>query len=91
MPPSPGPGSTTPAILELEQLQLRYPGTDHWTLNGLNLRIAPGEHLALVGPSGWELGLACHGLPNLQSLLAIACDACCVASCDCLVLVVSAT
>ena len=52
MSPSPGPGSTTPAILELEQLQLRYPGADHWTLNGLNLSIAPGEHLALVGPSG---------------------------------------
>ena len=57
MPPSPGSSSTplakgAQAILELEQLQLRYPGADHWTLNGLDLRIAPGEHLALVGPSG---------------------------------------
>ncbi|MEB3159475.1 MAG: ABC transporter ATP-binding protein [Synechococcus sp.] len=48
------PGTDTPsaAVLELEQLQLRYPGSDHWTLNGLDLRINAGEHLALVGPSG---------------------------------------
>ena len=39
-------------VLELEQLRLRYPGSEHWTLDGLNLRLEPGETLALVGSSG---------------------------------------
>ena len=52
MPLSPVQNKTTAAILALEQFQLRYPGADHWTLNGLDLSIKSGEHLALVGPSG---------------------------------------
>ena len=44
--------SAANAVLELDQLRLRYPGSGAWTLDGLTLRIAPGEHLALVGPSG---------------------------------------
>ena len=39
-------------VLELEQLRLRYPGSEHWTLNGLDLKLHPGEKLALVGASG---------------------------------------
>ena len=44
--------SAANAVLELDQLRLRYPSSAAWTLDGLTLRIAPGEHLALVGPSG---------------------------------------
>ena len=36
-------------VLELEQLRLRYPGNDHWTLDGLDLRLHAGDTLALVG------------------------------------------
>lgn len=39
-------------VLELEQLRLRYPGSEHWTLDGLDLDLHPGEKLALVGASG---------------------------------------
>ncbi|MEB3254143.1 MAG: ABC transporter ATP-binding protein [Synechococcus sp.] len=39
-------------VLELEQLRLRYPGNDHWTLDGLDLQLNAGETLALVGSSG---------------------------------------
>ena len=39
-------------VLELEQLRLRYPSSEHWTLDGLNLSLEPGETLALVGSSG---------------------------------------
>ncbi len=39
-------------VLELEQLRLRYPGSEHWTLDGLDLSLEPGETLALVGSSG---------------------------------------
>ena len=48
----PGPTHAPEAVLELHQLRLRYPGSRQWTLDGLDLRIGPGEHLALVGPSG---------------------------------------
>lgn len=40
------------AVLELQQLRLRYPGSSAWTLDGLDLRLEAGERLALVGPSG---------------------------------------
>ena len=39
-------------VLELNQLKLRYPGSDSWTLNGLDLCLEAGETLALVGSSG---------------------------------------
>ena len=39
-------------VLEIEQLRLLYPGSDHWTLNGLDLQLEAGETLALVGSSG---------------------------------------
>jgi len=45
--------STNPgSVLELQQLRLRYPGSDRWTLDGLDLRLDRGQRLALVGPSG---------------------------------------
>ena len=39
-------------VLELRQFRLRYPGSQTWTLDELDLRLHPGERLALVGPSG---------------------------------------
>ena len=39
-------------VLELRQLQVRYPGAERPTLDGLDLTLHPGERLALVGPSG---------------------------------------
>ena len=47
----PVPSMSQP-VLELEQLRLRYPGSERWTLNGLDLQLHPGEKLALVGASG---------------------------------------
>ena len=55
---SPGPTVFRPPsdmarpVLEIEQLRLLYPGSDHWTLNGLDLQLEAGETLALVGSSG---------------------------------------
>lgn len=40
------------AVLELQELRVRYPGSASNTLDGLNLRLHAGERLALVGPSG---------------------------------------
>ena len=40
------------AVLEMNHFRLRYPGSQSWTLDGLDLRLQAGERLALVGPSG---------------------------------------
>ena len=41
-----------PAILQLSDLVVAYPGASQPTLDGLSFRLSPGERLALVGPSG---------------------------------------
>ncbi|MDA2814900.1 thiol reductant ABC exporter subunit CydD [Nocardiopsis sp. RSe5-2] len=50
-PPLPEPGDGGPAVL-LEGASARYPGTDTPVLDGVDLRIAPGERVALVGATG---------------------------------------
>lgn len=49
--PGPFPRGDDP-VLELRQLQVRYPGAERPTLDRLDLTLHPGERLALVGPSG---------------------------------------
>ena len=39
-------------VLTLNQFRLRYPGSQTWTLDGLDLSMRSGDRLALVGPSG---------------------------------------
>jgi ATP-binding cassette subfamily B protein len=53
--PIPLPGSGTgnaPARLQFDEVAFRFPGAATDTLQGLNLDIAPGETMALVGPTG---------------------------------------
>lgn len=38
--------------IEFRNVSFRYPGQDSWVLQGINLRIRPGEKLALVGTNG---------------------------------------
>ena len=40
------------AGFEFRDVSFRYPGTDRLVLRNLNLHIAPGEHVALVGENG---------------------------------------
>src|SRR5207237_1380210 len=35
-----------------ENVGFRYPGSDRWAIRGVNLSIAPGERIALVGENG---------------------------------------
>ncbi|MDE0225347.1 MAG: ABC transporter transmembrane domain-containing protein [Gammaproteobacteria bacterium] len=44
---------TEPGVIRFDNVSLRYPArSDEVALNGVNLRVAPGEMVALVGPSG---------------------------------------
>ena len=56
-------------VLELEQLRLRYPGNDHWTLNGLDLTLEAGETLALVGSSGCGKSTVLRALNRMNDLI----------------------
>ncbi|THA50349.1 ABC transporter ATP-binding protein [Streptomyces sp. A1136] len=52
-----GPGGRTPhegptAAAELRSVDFAYGAHAHPVLHGLDLRVRPGEHLAVVGPSG---------------------------------------
>lgn len=41
-----------PAKIELRNVRFRYSDGDPWVLDGINLTVAPGEFIALTGPSG---------------------------------------
>jgi subfamily B ATP-binding cassette protein MsbA len=45
-------GEPSPMPLSFQGVHLRYPGAERAALNGINLEIAPGRTLALVGSSG---------------------------------------
>jgi ATP-binding cassette subfamily B protein RaxB len=38
--------------LELRDVRFRYSPTDPWVLDGIDLVVEPGEHVAITGPSG---------------------------------------
>ena len=41
-----------PPVVEFRDVAFTYPGRDEPALAGINLRVRPGEHVAIVGPSG---------------------------------------
>ncbi|HEX9775880.1 MAG TPA: ABC transporter ATP-binding protein/permease [Actinomycetota bacterium] len=42
----------TPSGIRFEGVRFRYPGTERWILDGLDLHIASGQSVALVGENG---------------------------------------
>ena len=43
---------TVMAIITMENLKYKYPGTDHLALNGITLSIEKGEFIGIVGQNG---------------------------------------
>ncbi len=41
-----------PKVIELKNVSYRYEGAEHDTLQNINLKIIPGEHIAIVGLNG---------------------------------------
>jgi thiol reductant ABC exporter CydC subunit len=50
--PAPAPAPVWPFAIALENVRVRYPGQPCAALDGFSLTLAPGEHVALLGPSG---------------------------------------
>jgi ATP-binding cassette subfamily B protein len=48
----PLPDLGTDCQIEFSHVSYRYPGSDRWALNDINLTIHKGERLAIVGPNG---------------------------------------
>ena len=46
------PVNDCPKVIELKNVSYRYEGAEHDTLQNINLKIIPGEHLAIVGLNG---------------------------------------
>lgn len=53
--------------LAFEAVGFRYPGTERSALSGIELRVAPGETVALVGPSGGGKTSLANLIPRFHS------------------------
>ncbi|MDL2298483.1 ABC transporter ATP-binding protein/permease [Synergistaceae bacterium OttesenSCG-928-D05] len=53
--------------IAFEHVSFRYDGGQH-VLHDINMKIAPGETLALVGPSGGGKSTLCHLLPRFYEI-----------------------
>jgi thiol reductant ABC exporter CydC subunit len=61
-PPDPRRLPAGPLDAELRGVRVRYAEERSWALDGLDLRLAPGQLIALVGPSGSGKSTALHTL-----------------------------
>jgi ATP-binding cassette subfamily B protein/ATP-binding cassette subfamily C protein len=50
--PPRSPPRGRPSAIEFRGVSFRYPGRDEWALRGIDLTLAPGEKLGLVGENG---------------------------------------
>ncbi len=50
--PALSPARGAPGVIEIRNVSFRYPGRTDWALHNLDLTLAPGEKLGLVGENG---------------------------------------
>lgn len=46
------PAGNSPKVIELKNVSYKYEGAEQYALHNINLKIVPGEHLAIVGLNG---------------------------------------
>ncbi|WP_116247261.1 ABC transporter ATP-binding protein [Nocardiopsis sp. FIRDI 009] len=63
--PAPGPADTSAPAVEVSGLTFRYPGADHDTLRGVDLRIDRGDFVAVVGGNGSGKTTLCKAFNGL--------------------------
>ena len=56
------PADVCPKIIELKNVSYQYEGSEQYAMRGINLKIVPGEHLAIVGRN-------CAGKTTLVKLI----------------------
>jgi ATP-binding cassette, subfamily B, bacterial len=67
--PLPLPGAAgPPARLQFDNVSFRFPGATHDTLHGVDLDIAPGETMALVGATGSGKTVLTALVPRLHNV-----------------------
>ena len=56
------------AVVKLENVSKRYPGSRELAVDAINLEIADGEFLVLLGPSGCGKSTALRMIAGLESI-----------------------
>ena len=56
------------AVVKLENVSKRYPGSQELAVDAVNLEIADGEFLVLLGPSGCGKSTALRMIAGLESI-----------------------
>jgi peptide/nickel transport system ATP-binding protein len=70
-----GPGATGPSpLLRVEDLKVRYRGSERPAVDGLSFEVRPGECLAIVGESGSGKSTAAAAIGRLTDLNGARCE-----------------
>ena len=56
------------AVVTLENVGKRYPGSEEWAVNDVSFTVADGEFMVLLGPSGCGKSTTLRMIAGLESI-----------------------